>query len=62
MEKQLFQETFNELTDESVSSFVNRNKIERADILQILVRKTQAGMAVFTLFYYSEKAYKKNKY
>jgi len=60
MEKQLFQETFNELTDESVSNFVNRNKIERADILQILVRKTQAGMAVFTLFYYSEKAYKKN--
>lgn len=60
MEKQLFQETFNEMTDESVSSFVNRNKIQRADILQILIRKRFDGLAIFTLFYYSEKAYKKN--
>lgn len=60
MEKRLYEETFS-LNDESLSNFVNRNKIDRSDILQIVSRKSPNGIPVYTLFYYAEKAYPKQR-
>ena len=58
MEKQLHKEHFNDYNGESVTSFINRNKIAREDILQILV--SQGGSTIsYTLFYYAEKPFRK---